>query len=388
MPLNWRYSRASRRSSPRPPVRCTWRCPVAEPILMTALSPTMNDGVIAEWIAKEGQAVKPGDALCEVETDKATMTYESPSAGTLLAIVKQAGSSALVGELIAVLGKPGEDWSTLVTAARPMEQTGASLPELGPSQPKVPEPSGGTAADAKANQLPASRPFSSSPSPAAMVDGGPSAPTGYPPSSPLARSLARERNVDIRGIRGSGPSGRVVARDIPAVEASVNPAPRPTVALAASRGRLRDERVPVSRMRAIIARRLSASYSEAPHFFMRAAVDMERLLDLRAGANAKREQPLSLNAFIMKIVAAALEQHPTVNASWEGDIIRYKPSADIGLAVALEGGLITPVVRACEGKGIKAIDAELSDLVARARAGTLAPEEYSEASFTVSNLGS
>jgi len=154
------------------------------------------------------------------------------------------------------------------------------------------------------------------------------------------------------------------------------------------RGRLRDERVPLSKMRSIIAERLGTSWKEAPHFFVRAAVDMERLLDLRSAVNAGRDRPVGLNAFMMRIVAAALERYPLVNASWEGDAIRYRPAADIGLAVALEGGLVTPVVRACERKGVEEIDAELAGLVTRARAGSLSPEEYSEASFTISNLGS
>lgn len=151
---------------------------------------------------------------------------------------------------------------------------------------------------------------------------------------------------------------------------------------------MRADRVGLTKMRSIIAGRLGASWSDAPHFFVRAAVDMERLLELRASVNAGRDKGLGLNAFVMRVVAAALERHPVINASWEGDAIRYMPSADIGLAVALEGGLITPVVRSCEAKGVEAIDAELADLVARARTGTLGPQEYSDASFTISNLGS
>jgi pyruvate dehydrogenase E2 component (dihydrolipoamide acetyltransferase) len=141
-------------------------------------------------------------------------------------------------------------------------------------------------------------------------------------------------------------------------------------------------------MRSIIASRLSQSYSGSPHYFVRVAIDMERLLELRAAINAGRDKALSLNAFVMKLVAAALERHPVINASWEGDAIRYLPSADLGLAVALEGGLITPVVRSCELRGIEDIDGELGTLVAKARAGALKPEEYGGASFTISNLGS
>jgi pyruvate dehydrogenase E2 component (dihydrolipoamide acetyltransferase) len=141
-------------------------------------------------------------------------------------------------------------------------------------------------------------------------------------------------------------------------------------------------------MRAIIAERLSSSWNSAPHFFMRSAIDMENLLSLRASINERRTTRLGLNAFLLRLVASALERYPIINASWEDDAIRYRPGADIALAVSLESGLITPVVRSCETKGIEAIDAELASLIPRARKGTLSPEEYSEASFTVSNLGS
>ncbi len=368
---------------------------MAESIVMIALSPTMRDGVIAEWIAKEGQAVKPGDALCEVETDKATMPYESPAAGTVLKILKAAGQSATVGEIIAVLGKPGEDWAAVVAgasavAAKPVAEpaatppaaasTEASFPALGPIEPPAA----------------VAPPLAAPVTPSSSAGAAPSAPAGIPPSSPLARRLARDGGVDLRTLRGSGPRGRVVARDVTAHAAAgsdtVNAdAPKAAALAGASVGRtsrgLRDERVPLSRMRSVIAKRLGDSYSEAPHYFVRAAVDMERLLELRAAINEGRDRPIGLNAFVLKLTAAALERHPRINASWEGDAIRYRPSADIGLAVSLDAGLITPVVRACERKGVEAIDAELADLVARARSGSLKPEEYADSSFTISNLG-
>ena len=162
----------------------------------------------------------------------------------------------------------------------------------------------------------------------------------------------------------------------------------PRIAAGASAKGLRGDRVPLSKMRSIIASRLSQSYSQAPHYFVRMAIDMERLFVLRKSLNAGREQALSLNAFILKLVAAALERHPGINASWEGDAIQFLPAADIGVAVALDGGLVTPVVRACESKGLETIDRELAELVAKARSGALVPEEYTGASFTVSNLGS
>ena len=348
---------------------------MAEPILMTALSPTMTEGTIAQWLAKEGQALKSGDALCEVETDKATMTYESPASGTLLKIVAEANSSAVVGQLIAVIGKSGDNWEEIAAQAK--------SPAAKPAPAKAPaKPAPAVAA-----------------APAPAPESAPALAPNVPRSSPLARKLAKEKNLDLRQIKGSGPGGRVVVQDVEqfhAAPAPVQPAPqvppppakRAAAVVGASAQGLRGDRVPLSKMRSIIASRLSQSYSQAPHYFVRMAIDMERLFALRKSLNAGREQALSLNAFILKLVAAALERHPGINASWEGDAIQYLPAADIGLAVALDGGLITPVVRACESKGLETIDRELAGLVAKARSGALVPEEYIGASFTVSNLGS
>ena len=350
---------------------------MAEPILMTALSPTMTEGTIAQWLAKEGQALKSGDALCEVETDKATMTYESPASGTLLKIVAEANSSAVVGQLIAVIGKPGDNWEEIAAKA----------------QRSAPKP-----APAKAPAKPAPAPAAPAAAPSPAPESAPALAPGVPRSSPLARKLAKEKNLDLRQIKGSGPGGRVVVQDVEQFQAAPAPA-QPAARVAppsakraapvagASAKGLRGDRVPLSKMRSIIASRLTQSYSQAPHYFVRMAIDMERLFALRKSLNAGREQALSLNAFILKLVAAALERHPGINASWEGDAIQFLPAADIGVAVALDGGLITPVVRACESKGLEAIDRELADLVARARSGALVPEEYTGASFTVSNLG-
>lgn len=397
---------------------------MAEPVFMIALSPTMSEGTIAQWIAKEGQAIKSGDALCEVETDKATMTYESPSSGTLLKILSGPGSSASVGQLIAVMGKAGEGWED-VAAKHAAPAAKAPAAPAAPATPAAspPQASGQAAPVPDASPLPAqaaAAPAAAAPAPAGSVaaavpplgSGGPALPASTPPSSPLARKLAREKGVDIRAVMGSGPRGRVIARDVEAaaagqlrpaalgaaapyagtqagaVAASAVAAGAAASAKAPAARGLRSDRVPVSKMRSIIASRLGQSYNQSPHYFVRMAVDMERLLELRRAANAGRERPLSLNAFIMKLAAAALERHPIVNSGWEGDAIRYFGRADIGLAVALDAGLITPVVRACESLGVQAIDESLSALIARARAGQLTPEEYTGASFTISNLGS
>jgi pyruvate dehydrogenase E2 component (dihydrolipoamide acetyltransferase) len=398
---------------------------MAEAVLMMALSPTMDQGVIAEWIVKEGQAVKSGDVLCEVETDKATMAYEASSTGTLLKILKKAGTKATVGEPIAVIGKPGEDWQSVAgtgsmpeaTKAQGARQSAGQVPEI----PALPEKQAAPVSISSSVQRTSStvampqaegqpqEPTREPPRQDQPDGRGPVLRSGYPPSSPLARKKAAEAGLDLRALRGSGPHGRVVARDITealetgsipvAPSRAASPGAQASSGITGSHGQpgkagtgirsgLRDERVPLSRMRSIIAERLSTSYSTAPHFFVRAAVDMENLVALRASINAGRERGLGLNAFIMKLVASALERNPIINASWEGDAIRFRGSADIGLAVALEGGLITPVVRSCESLGIAAIDATLADLVPRARSGALTPQEYSEASFTISNLGS
>ena len=359
---------------------------MAEPILMTALSPTMTEGTIAQWLAKEGQALKSGDALCEVETDKATMTYESPASGTLLKIVAEANSSAVVGQLIAVIGKPGDNWEEI--AAKAQSPAAKPAPAKAPAKP-APAP-----AAPAAKSVPA-------PAPEPELSSAPQLAPGLPRSSPLARKLAKEKNLDLRQIKGSGPGGRVVVQDIEQFQAAPAPVPAQpaarvapptakraaTVAGTSAKG-LRGDRVPLSKMRSIIASRLTQSYTQAPHYFVRMAIDMERLFALRKSLNAGREPALSLNAFILKLVAAALERHPGINASWEGDAIQFLPAADIGVAVALDGGLITPVVRTCESKGLETIDQELGGLIAKARSGALVPEEYTGASFTVSNLGS
>lgn len=362
---------------------------MADPVLMIALSPTMNEGTIVQWFAQEGQEIKTGDALCEVETDKATMTYEAPSAGTLLKIIAGPGTSAVVGQLIAVVGKPGDNWEEIAAKAQAAAPAAPAQPAAPAAAPPAPPPPPAPA--------PAPAPTVAAPVAASVSGAAPQLAPGVPRSSPVARKLAQEKGLDLRGIRGSGPGGRIIARDVEQAHAAPAPAmaavaPRPAgsapaAATPQSRG-LRGDRVPLSKMRSIIATRLHQSYSQAPHYFVRVAIEMDRLLDLRKQLNAGRDPALSLNAFIVKLAAAALERNPGINASWEGDAIQYLPHADIGLAVALPGGLITPVIRACEAKGLEAIDQDVGHLVAKARAGGLLPEEYTGASFTISNLGS
>ncbi|MGA2974248.1 MAG: dihydrolipoamide acetyltransferase family protein [Spirochaetia bacterium] len=348
-----------------------------EPVLMIALSPTMETGTLARWRKREGDAIASGDVLCEVETDKATMDYESSVEGTLLKILLPEGGQAKVGDAIAVVGKPGEDIDALLS----------TLDALKVAEQKAP-PVQRAAAQPHAT----ARPGASAPPPAAA---GASLASRIK-SSPLARRLAQERGIDLRGVKGSGPDGRIVKRDIEVLRGS-QPVSAVSALSAASRGAPAaapalqpgpgDQVLPISRMRQIIARRLTESMYTAPHFYLTVAVGMDELLSSRARMNAGREKKLSVNAFLMALAGRALARHPQVNSSWNGDTLLLHATADIGLAVALPDGLVTPVVRDCGRKGIAGIDAELADLVERARAGRLAPQEYAGATFTISNLG-
>ncbi len=369
---------------------------MAEAIPMLALSPTMTEGTIAAWKYAEGQAVKKGSVLCEVETDKAVMDYEAPVAGTLLKIVVPSGEGAAVGTLIAVIGREGEEYASLIKAAG-AAQAAAPATKPAAASPPVPAVAGTVSAPP-----PAATP---DPTQAATVPGGgPALAPGYPPSSPLARVLAREAGLDLRSLRGSGPHGRVVKRDVEAglesglSAASVRPAagvsgavhaglesadPGPGAAL------LADRVVPLSRLRAVIAKRLGDSMRDAPHFFLRAAVATDRLAQLRRSANEDRAEPdrLSLNAYFVKLSAAAIALNPGINAIWRGDGIEYRRSVDVALAVAVGDGLVAPVVRDCVHKSVSEIEAEFRGLIARAKAGALKPEDYEGATFTISNLG-
>jgi pyruvate dehydrogenase E2 component (dihydrolipoamide acetyltransferase) len=337
-----------------------------EKILMIALSPTMELGTLARWRKKEGDVVATGDVLCEVETDKATMDYESSAEGTLLKILLPEGGQAKVGDAIAVVGKPGEDISALLAE------------KSGPPAPAVRSPAAPAPSPAK---LAPSAPAAS----AARADTA--LPAGRVKASPLARRIAAEKGLDLRAVRGSGPDGRIVRRDVDGLAAVGPAAPGSRAPAALLQPGPGDEVVPLSRMRQIIAKRLSDSMYTAPHYYLTVSVSMDDLLETRVRLNAGREKKISINAFLMSIAGKALARHPRVNSSWNGDALLRHATADIGLAVAMPDGLITPVVRDCGGKGISAIDAELTDRIERARTGKLAPEEYAGATFTISNLG-
>jgi pyruvate dehydrogenase E2 component (dihydrolipoamide acetyltransferase) len=365
-------------------------------ILMPALSPTMEKGNLAKWLKREGDPIKPGDVIAEIETDKATMEVEAADEGVLAKILVPEGTADVpVNQLIAVLAGEGED---VREAAASGGATGGAAPKPAP----VPQP----APSAKATPAPETAASSRPPQPVQTNGQG----AGRIFSSPLARRLARESGIDISRVQGSGPHGRVVARDVEAARsgaalkapaAPMAPAARPTIE-APSDDRIRAlfepgsyEVVPHDNMRKIIARRLTESKQTIPHFYLTLDCTIDTLLAAREEINAaapkskdgKPAYKLSVNDFVIKALALALQKLPDANVTWtEGAMLRHKHS-DVGVAVAISGGLITPVVRRAETKTLSAISEEMKDLAGRARQRKLKPEEYQGGSTAVSNLG-
>ncbi|AFG37858.1 dihydrolipoamide acetyltransferase family protein [Spirochaeta africana] len=383
---------------------------MAEPILMTALSPTMEDGTIVAWSKNEGDEISAGDVLCEVETDKATMDYESTQDGVLLKILLGEGSSAKVGDPIGILGEAGEDVADLEKELKAQAKSGgdssgsADSTEAAGSEAKDAPKADASATDTgsaggdAASSAGSDRGDAAAQRGGARKAGGPTAGSSELPesdrsikASPLARKLAASRNIDLRMIQGSGPGGRIVKADIE----SANPAhltPQAPAgggaAAAAGAPVMADREEPVAGKRKVIARRLSESKFSAPHYYLKSTAEMDSLIAARSMLNRELPEKVGFNAFMIKFAAEALKRHPEVNASWQEDSIRYFGSIDIGLAVDLGNGLITPIVRNCGAKGVTQIDAELKELIEKARSNSLQPDEYSGATFSISNLGS
>jgi pyruvate dehydrogenase E2 component (dihydrolipoamide acetyltransferase) len=379
-------------------------------ILMPALSPTMEKGNLAKWLKKEGDAVKSGDVIAEIETDKATMEVEAVDEGTLAKIVVPEGTADVpVNQVIAVLAGEGED----VKAAAAGAGKGApapTKPAVSASPSPQPSPQRGDGAGAAVQQ--AQRPTAPQGGEVAARSAageGARAPANRTFSSPLARRLAKEAGIDIGRIQGSGPHGRVIARDVEAAKsgkglraAGAPPAAAPTVAPSMSDQQVRAlfaegsyEVVPHDGMRRTIAQRLTQSTQTIPHFYLTIDCNVGKLLAAREEINAaapkgkdgKPAYKLSVNDFVLKALALALQRVPDANVSWtDGAMLKHKHS-DIGVAVALPGGLITPIVRNCESKSLSTISNEMKDLAARARARKLKPNEYQGGTSAVSNLG-
>ncbi len=356
---------------------------MATQVVMEALSPTMEEGRLVEWKKQEGETVAVGDVLAEVETDKAVMELVARVGGVLLRQTVAAGQTVPVSSPVALIGQPGE---TVPAAAG--NGAGASA---GAAAAKG-------AQQASQKPAPPAQPPSAAPAPAPPA-------SGRIKASPLARKIAQEQVLDLRAVQGSGPEGRIVLRDLetarPARPAA--PAAPPTPATARAPAPLRPvppapipapapgepfADVPLSQMRKTIARRLVQSIGPVPTFYLTTEVDMERVWEAReAMAAAGSEVKVSFNDIIIKAVAAALRQHPACNAWWQEDRIRYWSEVHIGMAVAIEDGLITPVIRHADRKTLREIGAEARDLAAKARDRRLAAEEYTGATFSISNLG-
>jgi pyruvate dehydrogenase E2 component (dihydrolipoamide acetyltransferase) len=355
---------------------------MATKVIMPKLSPTMEEGQISRWLKKEGDKVSMGEPLAEIDTDKATMEMQALGNGVLRKILINEGQSAPLGQLIAVIGEPDEDIASVMSEAPARKE-----PEQ--EQKKQEEkPAPASAPQAKAAAAAAS-PVDNGRQPQAAAAG-----STRLIASPLAARMAAEAGIDLRSLQGSGPGGRIIKKDIEA--ALTQPQPKaapaaPGVPRAVETGRFQaaayhDE--PASEIRKTIAKRLVTSLGPVPHFFLTAEIEMDRAAEMRRGINAlDPDLKISINDVIIKVTAAALLQHPQVNASFQEKFVRYYEHADVGVAVAIEDGLITPVVRSADQKSLSEIAAEVRELAERARSRKLKPEEYTGASFSISNLG-
>ncbi|HVF46021.1 MAG TPA: pyruvate dehydrogenase complex dihydrolipoamide acetyltransferase [Pyrinomonadaceae bacterium] len=365
---------------------------MAEKFLMPKLSPTMEEGQISRWVKNEGDSYEANETLAEVDTDKATMEMTALTAGTLLKILKGGGETAALGEPIAIIGHAGEDISALlaevasngkpeVAKAEPPDATGGEPPKSEP-----PAPSGGQSAQSKP---PASARGQSAEAEKATAS---ASGNGRLIVSPIAARMAAENGLDLKTVAGSGPNGRIIKRDIEeALSRGTQPRSgteetfTPSTQVGASA--YRDENT--SKMRQIIASRLAESIGPIPTFYLTVEIEMDNTLALRKQVNGSvgEDQKISVNDIIVKAAAMALIKHPFANASYQDKTIRFYEQADIGVAVAIDEGLITPVIRSANVKGFLEISAEIKDLAAKAKAKKLQPEEYTGATFSISNLG-
>ncbi|MDB5249087.1 MAG: pyruvate dehydrogenase [Segetibacter sp.] len=367
-----------------------------EVVLMPRLSDTMTEGVIAAWQKNVGDAVKKGEVLAEIETDKATMDLESYKNGTLLYQGAKPGEKIAVNELLCIIGDPGMNIDAIVAASK----------------------GGAVAQPAPAEEAPAAQPqaaaaqASSAPQPVAQ----PVVNEGRIIASPLAKKLAEEKGVDLRYVKGSGDNGRIVKQDVDGFQPAQQPAaqqqpaqqpaqqqpaaqqeaPEPAPAKAAEQkpaaqqtsiGQVSFEEVPVSQMRKVIARRLAESKYSAPHFYLTMSIDMDNAVQTRAKLNEMSPVKISFNDLVLKAAAVALKQHPKVNSSWLGDKIRINHHVNIGVAVAVEEGLLVPVVRFADAKGLSQISAEVKQFAQKAKDKKLQPADWEGSTFTISNLG-
>jgi pyruvate dehydrogenase E2 component (dihydrolipoamide acetyltransferase) len=330
---------------------------MAEVIRMPKMSDTMTEGVIQTWLKKVGDDIKPGDILAEVETDKATMELENYVKGTLLHIGIEAGGTVPVDSVIAIVGQKGEDISALLASA-------------------------GSAPAAKTEE----KPTETVATPAATVASASLETTdSRVKASPLAKKIAEEKGIDITKVPGSGDNGRIVKKDIENFKGA--PAAKQQVILPSVVGQESYEEVNVSQMRKAIARRLTESKNGAPHFYLTMSIVMDNAIAARKAMNEISPVKISMNDIVVKAVAASLRKHPAVNSSWLGDKIRFNHHIHVGVAVAIDDGLIVPVIKFADSKSISHISAEVKELADKAKNKKLQPSEFEGNTFTISNLG-
>ena len=385
---------------------------MAEVVKMPKMSDTMTDGVLAKWHKKVGDQVKTGDLVAEIETDKATMDFESFQEGVLLYIGPKEGESVPVDGIIAILGKSGEDFNLLLNGSAPVAEpvaASSSIPE--PIATSTPVAAPVAASAFVASSTPVAAPVAASaivasPAPVAVsvsssalvaspapvaVSVSSSAPvvsaTDRIKASPLARKLAEEKGIDLAFVNGSTENGRIVKKDIesylpPIVASAIS---TPAASIVAPAGSYED--VPVSQMRKVIAKRLSESLLTAPHFYLTMSIRMDKAMELRKQLNEVATVKISFNDMVLKAVAIAIKSNPKVNSSWLGDKIRYNHAVNIGVAVAVEEGLLVPVVRNADSKSLSQISTEVKEFAQKAKDKKLQPSDWEGSTFTISNLG-
>lgn len=346
---------------------------MAEIVYMPKLSDTMTEGVVAEWHKKVGDAVKSGEVLAEIETDKATMEFESFYDGVLLHIGVEKGKPTPVNALLAIIGQAGEDVAALIAQAGSGEAPAAtSAPASEPT----------SAPAAVVAEVPAAKPAPvAAATPAAVV---PANTNGRILASPLAKKLAEEKGVDLSFVPGTGEGGRITKRDVDHY-VPYNAPSRPASSGIAQAESFVDE--PVSQMRKTIARRLAESKFTAPHFYLTISIDMDNAIAARKAMNSQEGVKVSFNDMVVKAVAMSLKKHPAINSSWLGDVIRRNQHVHIGVAVAVDEGLLVPVVRFADSKGLSQIGEEVKVFAQKAKDKKLQPSDWEGNTFTISNLG-
>jgi len=357
---------------------------MAEIVRMPKMSDTMTEGVVVKWHKKVGDAVKSGELVAEIETDKATMEFESYSTGTLLYIGVEEGKAAIVDGILAIMGKAGEDYKPLLEEelkkdAAKAEPVAAPVQAAAPTLASTPAPASAPA-PAPAPAQPVVSIASHVSTPAISLNGDDRLKV-----SPLAKRLAAEKGIDVSMLKGSGDHGRIIKRDIEWFK----PGTFVQTAAFAPNAITKEsfEEVPVSQMRKTIAKRLSESMFTAPHFYLTMDIDMDAVVQARESVNQVASVKISFNDFVVKAVASALRQHPAVNSSWLGDRIRHNHHINIGIAVAVEDGLLVPVVRYADSKTLTQISTEVKTFAQKAKDKKLQPADWEGNTFTISNLG-